>query len=68
MQILLIISSLCYICAFLHVFCIILPYFGNLFIRFQEVDLLEKMYKLPFLSYLLEESITDIGHADIGKS
>ena len=25
------------------------------------------MYKLPFLSYLLEESITDIGHADIGK-
>ena len=66
MQVLLIISSLCYICAFLHVFCIILPYY--LFIRFQKVDLLEKMYKLPFLSYLLEEGITDIGPADIGKS
>ena len=59
-------SSLCYICAFLHVFCIILPYFGNSFIRFQRVDLLEKCISCLFSAiYQLEESITDTGHADI---
>ena len=65
MQVLLIISSLYYICVFLHVFCIILPYFGINVSGFRKVDLLENV-ELPFPSYLLEESITDIGYADIG--
>ena len=68
MQVLLIISSLCYICAFLHVFCIILPYFGNLqMVQGLEKLIYWKMFELPFPSYLLEESITDIGYAYIGK-
>ena len=44
------------------------PFYHILVFMYQILEKLIywKMFELPFPSYLLEESVTDIGYADIG--